>query len=220
MNDVTGNMYIYPAAMARKIPSQERSKQRIDLVIRTTESMLESIEMEDISIPAIAKESGILRASIYQFFPNKYVLLNHILELHVTKLMNTILANSRSKKVTGLIDIDYIRYMSNMVAEYYNSNKVTATLVFSGLKSGRSYSKFDSIISSMGKAFFNHAYGGEDANSFSVYSEFAKFATEISFACMRNGYYRDGFISPETCEESSRAVYGYLAVSLELRSKN
>lgn len=52
-------------------PKQERSQKRMDQVVLTTEKMLLEIGIEKISIPEIAKESGVPRASIYQFFrPN------------------------------------------------------------------------------------------------------------------------------------------------------
>ena len=45
-------------------PKQERSQKRMERVVETTEKMLLEIGLEKISIPEVAKESGVPRASI------------------------------------------------------------------------------------------------------------------------------------------------------------
>ncbi|PKA05029.1 TetR/AcrR family transcriptional regulator, partial [Leptospira ellisii] len=67
-----------------RIPSQERSQNRMALVLDAAERLLVELGPEETSIPEIAKISGVPRASIYQFFPDKYALFTRLAEKHLT----------------------------------------------------------------------------------------------------------------------------------------
>ena len=59
----------------RKLPSQQRSKEKIQRILDATIRLLEDSGIEDFTTNHIAKEAKVSVASLYQFFPNKHAIL-------------------------------------------------------------------------------------------------------------------------------------------------
>ncbi len=55
----------------RKLPSQERSRKKVESILIATERLLEKGGVEEVTALKIAEEAGIAVASFYQYFPNK-----------------------------------------------------------------------------------------------------------------------------------------------------
>lgn len=76
--------------MARKTPSQSRSKLTMSSILEATQDMLRTTSYDDISTKKIADKVGISVGSLYQYFPNKKTIALAIYEettLEVAKQM-------------------------------------------------------------------------------------------------------------------------------------
>ncbi|MCP4640823.1 MAG: TetR/AcrR family transcriptional regulator [bacterium] len=60
----------------RREPSQERSRQRVDIILDAVSELLVEQGFDAVTTRAIAEKAGVPVGSIYQFFPNKYAVLN------------------------------------------------------------------------------------------------------------------------------------------------
>ncbi len=55
----------------RKLPTQKRSKEKVERIMSATVSLLEEAGIEGVTAINVAKKAGINVASFYQYFPNK-----------------------------------------------------------------------------------------------------------------------------------------------------
>ena len=63
------------ALTPRRLPSQERSRDRVDRILEATANLLDHMPVDKITTAAIADKAGVPIGSIYQYFPNKLAVL-------------------------------------------------------------------------------------------------------------------------------------------------
>ncbi len=192
-----------------RVPVQERSQQRVAQIIEATEQLLRLHGPEETSIPEIAKLTGIPRASIYQFFPNKYVLFNHLAEMYLGQVSDAIRQLGAScheltwQQTTNVL----IRGSS----AFYNQSAIASMLVLGGPFSRSAYLAQEITIVNIGQdvrsLFANLAQpftppASPDTTTYSV---------EIAFACMKRGYYEDGQVTEAAQEQATHAAIAYLS---------
>lgn len=192
-----------------KPPLQERSQQRVTLVLAAAENMLKKMDPEEISIPDIAKESGVPRGSIYQFFPDKYVLFTKLAELHLARV-GEILAEKASKnrksswkKLVGL--------WVNAASDYYDSTPAASTLILGGPLSRNAYLAQEVTIDHIGKGVRTRLENLKEPLLLPRKPDVATLGVEIAFACMKRGYYQENRISKSIRNQAVRAVTAYFS---------
>ncbi|TGK14130.1 TetR/AcrR family transcriptional regulator [Leptospira fletcheri] len=192
-----------------KPPLQERSQQRVTLVLKATENMLKKMDPEEISIPDIAKESGVPRGSIYQFFPDKYVLFTKLAELHLARV-GEILAEKSSKnrklswkKLVGL--------WVNAASDYYDSTPAASALILGGPLSRNAYLAQEVTIDHIGKGVRTRLENLKEPLYLPRKPDVATLGVEIAFACMKRGYYQENRISESIRRQAVRAVTAYFS---------
>jgi len=67
-------------AQVRRKPSQERSKEKVELILSAAKALIGSRGNDAVSMREIAKHCGIAPSSIYQYFPDKNALLAAIMD--------------------------------------------------------------------------------------------------------------------------------------------
>lgn len=197
-------------------PKQERSQKRMDQVVVTTEKMLLEIGIEKISIPEIAKESGVPRASIYQFFPTKYDLLGHISLMHMNQMIGEL------KCVAMQVFLDhpneeinhYGRSLTSALikhtAKFYNDSPIATLLILSGTANQQSYLQYQVELNKVSNTIrealtlikLDH-YVPKQPDTLTI-------VIELIFSCMKYGYYTENYISEAICQEAYRAGIAYL----------
>jgi AcrR family transcriptional regulator len=73
----------------RKIPQQKRSRERVDLILDTAEALFARFGYENTTTNAIAEEAKVSIGSLYQFFPNKEVLKDALIERYLEEMRQT-----------------------------------------------------------------------------------------------------------------------------------
>ncbi len=84
---------------ARRIPSQSRSREKYDKIIKSTRELIGQNGNDSVSMREISKHSGVALASIYQYFPDKAAILQAIMEdlfAQVRKTIKVLLTNCDS----------------------------------------------------------------------------------------------------------------------------
>jgi AcrR family transcriptional regulator len=71
----------------RRSPRQARSRERHQRILDATAELLEEAGVEGLSTRLIASRAGVNVATIYQFFPNKYAVLNALAERTASRLL-------------------------------------------------------------------------------------------------------------------------------------
>ena len=64
----------------KTLPSQERSRNTFDAILRVAAEVLADKGPDDFSINAVSQRSGLSPPAFYRYFPNKYALLNAMAE--------------------------------------------------------------------------------------------------------------------------------------------
>lgn len=86
---------------ARRRPQQERSRERVELILATARKLIGTRGSDAVSMRDIASAAGIPISSIYQYFPDKPALLQTILKnylLHIHQQLLNQFAGAASRK--------------------------------------------------------------------------------------------------------------------------
>ncbi|KQW83704.1 TetR/AcrR family transcriptional regulator [Brevundimonas sp. Root1279] len=70
----------------RTAPMQQRARDRIDLVLAATESLLATTPVDTITTSTIAAEAKVPVSSIYRYFPNVFAIYKELFETRTTQL--------------------------------------------------------------------------------------------------------------------------------------
>lgn len=70
----------------RRQPSQERSRQRVEIILDTVSEILVKKGFSALTTTAIAAEAGVPIGSLYQFFPNKFAIFQAVVEQFFRKM--------------------------------------------------------------------------------------------------------------------------------------
>jgi AcrR family transcriptional regulator len=203
-------MSVEQISIARaRVPVQERSQQRVAQIIQAAESLLLKLGPEETSIPEIAKLSGIPRASIYQFFPNKYALFNHLAEFYLGQVSEAI-----KQLGTSCHDLSWQQSAGVLIkgaSNFYNQTPIASMLVLGGPFSRSAYMAQEVTIVNIGQSvrqlFASLAQPFQPPSS----PDTATYAVEIAFACMKHGYYESGSITESAQEQAIHAAVAYLS---------
>ncbi len=188
-------------------PVQKRSATRMAKVLHAAERMLKEAGPEKTSIPALARAVGVPRASIYQFFPDKYALFAHLAEIHIARLAGFLV---QSKDVARTRTWrTWVESVVAAAAEYYNSSPVASILLLAGSfgDNGPAHTAKNEAI---GKMFRARVERFGRMKNLPTNPDVAAIAVEIAFACMKHGYSHERVVSPAICKEATRAVTAYL----------
>jgi len=107
----------------RRIPSQSRSKEKYEKILKTARELIGSRGNDSVSMREISKHSGVALASIYQYFPDKNAILQAIMEglfENVTQTLEYALkdCNSIDELTSGLnqcVDVFYLVFKKDPV---------------------------------------------------------------------------------------------------------
>lgn len=191
---------------ARK-PIQSRSTARMAKVIEAAEHMLEQIGPERTSIPALAEASGVPRASIYQFFPDKYSLFTHMAEIEMQDL--TVILR-QSKVIRTPSWREWVAAAIKITAAHYNARPVASILLLSGNFAEANRTAHETKNKVIGDLLRAEFVRSGELPRLPTTPDVATIAVEIAFACMKYGYVQDGQITVSICGEATRAVTSYL----------
>lgn len=198
-----------PTYLRARVPVQERSQQRVSQILAAAEELLVAVGPEETSIPEISKLTGIPRASIYQFYANKYVLFNQIAEHYLGQVSTAI--GQMAPACHALPWREAARLLIEGASEFYNRTPVASILVLGGPMSRRAYQAQEITIHQIGQDVRN--IFGSLAQPFfpPLAPDTTTYATEIAFACMRLGYYEEGRISQLAQDQAVHAATAYLS---------
>lgn len=80
----------------RKLPTQERSRETVDVILAATARVLVKEGFDRASTNRIADEAGVSIGSLYQYFPSKEALVAALVERHIETMSQTLQAQMRT----------------------------------------------------------------------------------------------------------------------------
>lgn len=195
-------------------PVQARSQKRIEAALVAAEKLLKALGPDRTSIPEIAAEAGVPRATIYQYFPDKYALFAHMAEGQYRRITDAIGAATAEAGTADWREL--VGIVVNAVADFYNANEVAAILLLMG-PFGRS-DRAAHIEKDKALADLFHARLGLENDTKTFGSDRIGLAIQIAFACLRYGYMHESLISPTIRAEAIRATAAYIEPMMASKS--
>lgn len=183
-------------------PHQARTRERLKRTFSAAEELLIEGGPEQSSIPEIEKRSGVPRAAIYRYFPDKYVLFSTMAAGYMDLLGSNIVAPAEEMPEAGWRDV--LAAAIRRAATFYNARPVASVLIFNG-----PFTAHDRAAHTRKAAVLVGALQEQMPADFGNHA--MVLTIEIAFACFRYGYFRDGHISEEITTEAIRAATAYLA---------
>lgn len=206
-----------PETPALRMPTQQRSQQRVESALAVAEQMVKEFGPEQLSIPEVAKAANVPRASLYQFFPDKYALLARLAELHMARLTELVAERACSHD-TGSYHA-WIASLVDAASDYYDANPVASILVLGGPHSHAAYLAQESMSATIGGVLRSATESRLPGVRIPRSPDISTLAVEIGFACMKHGYYRDGSITSVIRAQAVTAVIAYVEACVPGLSK-
>ncbi len=197
-------------------PKQERTQKRMEKVVQTTEHMLLTQGIEAISIPEVAKQSGVPRTSIYQFFPSNHDLLRHIGLLHLNELIEELSRTAleiliqhqgASPEKYGVL---LTAAMIKSTAQFYNQSEIASLIILSGPYTRQAYIEYQIELQKVSQSIRKALHLIEIDTYLPQHPDCLTILIELVLTCMKHGYYQDNLISREICQEAYRIAISYL----------
>jgi AcrR family transcriptional regulator len=193
----------------QRVPVQGRSQERIARVWEAAERLLLDVGLEAASIPEIASAAGVPRASIYQYYPDKYALFAHMAEAHMEKLgLHVSAAQPRGGPPAWR---KLVHTVIQAAAAYYNEHPVASILLLNGPFGQSDRDAHLAKDAELARQFRLLIATDNNGPRLPCEPDVAAIAVELAFAVLKYGYAREGTISNAVCDEATRAVVAYLS---------
>jgi len=201
MNDLQAGL------SAPRAPLQQRGQARFELVLEEAHKLLNEQGFAGFSIPVLAERLGFTRASIYNFFPTPYAVLNELarrelqaLEARLTEVVAAEPALSWKARIRRTVE---------ETAQFYAERPVAQLLILGGSVTDESYHAQAMTIQHLGglsqRMFVDAGVALPQAPV-----DVMVLAVELGAACMRHSVLLHGRITPAFREEAVRVMLRYL----------
>lgn len=81
-------------ATSRKVPVQDRSKRTVQAILQAASQVLVRSGYENTTTGSIAERAGVSIGTLYQYFPNKELLVASVIEDHFKEVLSTVESES------------------------------------------------------------------------------------------------------------------------------
>jgi len=193
-----------------KRPQQRRAVERFERVLAAAESLLRNDGLRSFSIPAIAKQLGCTRGSIYAHFPTPHALLNEL----AVRYLGQIFAQFAGMSGLGAKPWrEGIRTGVYAAASFYDAHPVARMLILGEAatdSSSRAQELTVKQIADLGRLAWK-ARGIELPSDPDV----AALAIDLGMACFRRSVFAHGAITPRYREAAADVMVGFLEPFIE-----
>jgi len=200
--------------VARK-PVQERSRQRFERILDAMERLLQTSDIENISLYDVAREAGLPPASIHYLFPSiaalQIELGNRLLETSTADVLDAQKAMARLRNPSWQ---DWLRAMGRRACDHFNRSRPSSEIVLAPMLHRESKRAAIAMNDRIGVSML------EGLKEVFVVPEVPGLAHRIALAAdiadvlWSRSYIFNGRIDEETFEESIRLQIAYLRTVL------
>lgn len=196
---------IEPRHVARQ-PRQQRSRERFENMLEGARALLLDAGMAGFSLPALAERLDYTRASVYQYFPTPYALLNELLKRELAELEGQLRAKGR--QLEGRTWRETLTRVVHLAADFHNSHPVGRMLILGGPMSDEGQLAQNHCMQQL--AAICRALLGERGVTLPREPDAALIAVEIGTTCLRVAFQTHGTVTPSYRDETVAAMTCYL----------
>ncbi|MFA5939691.1 MAG: TetR/AcrR family transcriptional regulator [Sinimarinibacterium sp.] len=200
-----------PTLSAARTPLQSRGQARFETVLDAARTLLAEQGFAGFSIPALAERLGFTRASIYNFFPTPFSVLNELARRELLALEERLQALGERGTQPWT---EQIRRTVREVARFYREHPVAQLLILGGPLTDESYRAQALTIEHLG-GLSQRLFEAAGVKLPQKPVDVMVLAVEIGTTCLRHSVYRHGKIAPAYVEEAAEAMIRYLTPYVE-----
>jgi AcrR family transcriptional regulator len=192
-------------------PAQERSRRRHEEILQAAESLLETINIEDLNHAEVAKKANISKPSVHYHFPTISALQFAIGRRH-DALIDQILDESHERLTAMRVPTwqEWIRIEAGLARDYFNSCRPACEALLGPLLNRENRLAGMQTNRRVGLSKLHNLHRiFEIPNPASLEAAF-QYNGEMYDLFWSGSYQLRGHIDEEAFEESVRAVIGYL----------
>lgn len=178
-----------------KKPSQLRSQLRMKKALESATILLETMPLEEISIPEIAKHSDVPRSSIYQFFPNMTALLTELAQQNMRVLLD--IFEDKIQSYLQMPTLEILKDLISMASDFYNKNHVASLLILNGVMNSETYKSQQTTIQIMAKSVTYLIQNSSHPIQLPDDGTVIEHLVEVTFSLMKYSYFKHGEITNE-----------------------
>jgi AcrR family transcriptional regulator len=196
-----------PEPSTARAPTQSRGQARFEMVLDAARQILGEQGFAGFSIPALAEHLGFTRASIYNFFPTPYAILNELARRELQALEAHLV--QRMARLKPAAWTDRIRFTVGEAARFHNTHPVARLLVLGGSLTDEGYRAQTITIQHLGglsQRMFADAGVALPREPVDV----MVLAVELGVACFRHSVFLHGRITPAYEAEAAQVMTRYL----------
>lgn len=191
-----------------KKPMQQRTLERMAKVFASTEALLLAHGPEGVSIPDVAEASGVPRASIYQFYPNKYLLFAAIADGYMAECLAVIRAGGDA--LVGRAWQAVAPILVSAAADLFNQRPVASILVLGWPMSRETYLAQETTLAEIGAAVRLIFDRCEPPAILPAEPDVMHLAVELAFAVFKHSFFQHGRITPDMTAQATLIIEAYL----------
>lgn len=195
------------ARFVARTPMQERSRNRVQLIVQTAEELLVEVGLSGFSIPLLAERLDSPRATIYKFFPTPYALLNLLAEQHLAALEQTL--RERASGEMRRPWREATRHMIRAAADYYRVHPAACILLLGGHATDDSFRAMEYTIDRLG-ALTDQMLRQARINLRTSAPNESALAIEFGTTCFRVSYLLHKDITDEYVEAGADAMIAFI----------
>ncbi len=177
-------------ALLRRVPKQERSRERIDEILKVSMDLIGRKGIDAVTMKEIASLSGGPIASVYQYFPNKSAILATLYERYADSVREIVEASAAGVQtaedafhaIDRLVDLYYQRIRSTpAIQDLVNASQADKALALLDIEESRVHS---GIFADAVYPFIDPERGEEFGRT--VFLMFQLAASAVRFALLVN----------------------------------
>ncbi|WP_411818358.1 TetR/AcrR family transcriptional regulator [Hyphococcus sp. DH-69] len=196
----------------RNEPSQKRSSNKVDEILKAAEELLVELPIEEITTTIIAERAGVTRTSMYHFFPSKLDVFDALTEKYHATLRQKLL-NFFDPRTNE----EYHQAWAGVAGVYKDFFEKTpsAAILLLGRKGAKQAifgndESEERLAEDISNLMARHTNFTEIAKRNPPEPDFFQFVLRIMTSLFSAGVRKDGRISERTEEEARRATIAYI----------
>ena len=194
-----------PLAVARQ-PTQRRSKDRFEQVLRVAEQLLVEQGLSGFSIPVLAERLGHTRGSVYAYFPTHYAVLNELALRYLRDLEALFIA--RAAEVAKLDWRESVETIVDLAVGFHNSHPAARLLILGGAVTDDSYRAQELTVQRLGE--LGRAVWAQKGLDLPKAPDVATLAVDLGTACFRRSFFEHGSITRAYRNAAAAAMSAFL----------
>ncbi|WP_162932664.1 TetR/AcrR family transcriptional regulator [Solimonas sp. K1W22B-7] len=201
MNDLQAGL------SAPRAPLQQRGQARFELVLEEARKLLIEQGMAGFSIPVLAERLGFTRASIYNFFPTPYAVLNELARRELQDMEQRLVALPAAHPPMSWTE--QVRLTVDTAARFHNERPVARLLILGGAQTDESYRAQAMTIDHLG-SLSQRLFADAGILLPREPVDVMVLAVDLGTTCFRHSVLLHGHITDAYREEATRAMLRYL----------